>query len=111
MTGPWPRVGSCGACGRPAREFPSGNWEHVGVPCRARSQGIWRIDDIYIKKAVRFVPDGEPLPDEPNKWHTHESEQAADGFPGALAICNSNHMHSVREYLAAEAESRETFDG
>jgi hypothetical protein len=107
----WPRTGSCGACGRPAREFPSGNWEHVGVPCLARSQGAWRIDDIYIKKACRFVPEGEPLPVEPDKWHMHETEWTAEGFPIQLAICNSNHMHSVREYLAAEAESREVAHG
>jgi hypothetical protein len=48
---------------------------------------------------------------EPDKWHMHETEWTAEGFPIQLAICNSNHMHSVREYLAAEAESREVAHG
>lgn len=55
MAEEWPRKGACGACGRPAIGFPSGRWEHVGVPCRARSQSMWRVDDVSIKQSVRFV--------------------------------------------------------
>jgi hypothetical protein len=103
----WPREGFCGACGRGAREFPSGRWEHVGVPCRARSQGLWFVDDFDIKAAVRFVPASEELPAAPAKPHWHTTETNEDGFPIALGWCRSDHMPSVREFLAAEAESRE----
>ena len=107
----WPRQGRCGACGRAARQFPSGRWEHVGVPCRARSQSIWRVDDIDIREAVRFVPEGESLPTGPEgKWHTHITE-VRDGYPVELGLCRDDHVTSVRAYLAAEAESREVAHG
>lgn len=104
---PWPLEGRCGACGRPARQFPSLRWEHVGVPCQARTQSVWRIDDADIKLAVVFVPDGEPLPTEPEKGHWHTVKRLEDGFPAALGWCNADHRVSVREWLVAEAESRE----
>jgi hypothetical protein len=103
----WPRRGACGACGRPAIGFPSGRWEHVGVPCRARSQSMWWIDDFPIMKAVRFVPEGEPLPPGPSESHWHPTETNADGIPVALGWCRGGCIHSVREALAAEAEERE----
>lgn len=100
----WPRRGSCGACGRAAWEAPSRRWWHDGRPCRARSQSIWRVDDVPIKLAVVFVPEGEPLPDGPDGWHMHPTESNADGVPSEFAVCNINHTHSVREFLARQAE-------
>lgn len=107
----WPRPGSCGACGRPARQFPSGNWEHTGVPCQARSQNVWRVNDVDIRLAVQFVPNGEPLPTAPEKGHWHTVERTEDGFPAASGWCNYDHTVSIREWLAAEAESRESTGG
>lgn len=103
----WPRPGRCGACGRPAIEFPSKRWEHVGVPCRARSQPLWWVDDFSIRSAVRFVPSGEDLPAAPAKSHWHTTETDETGFPIALGWCRADHLPSIREFLAAEAESRE----
>lgn len=102
----WPRRGSCGACGRPAIEFPSRRWEHAGVPCKARSQWLWRIDDVPVKLALRFVPDGEPLPTGPETSHWHPSETDDDGIPVGLSWCRGGCVHSVREALAEEAERR-----
>lgn len=103
----WPRKGRCGACGRRAREFPSKRWEHVGVPCRARSQPLWWVDDFSIRGAVVFVAEDEVLPAAPAKSHWHTTKTAADGFPIALGWCRADHMLSIRDFLAAEAESRE----
>lgn len=100
----WPRKGCCGACGRDAREYPSGRWEHVGRPCRARSQDMWHIDDLFIKRACRFVPEGELLPVEPSEPHWHTTDVDETGFPIGLGWCTADHMHSVREALALEAE-------
>lgn len=86
----WPHAGRCGACGRPALEFPSGTWKHTNGPCRARSQSIWPLDDVHIKQAVRFVAEGEPLPTEPDR------ESAL--HPG----------QTVRQLLAEEAGRWET---
>lgn len=100
----WPRKGCCGACGRPAREYPSGRWEHVGRPCRARSQTLWRIDSVNIQRACRFVPAGEPLPVEPGEPHWHTTAVDETGFPIEMGWCTADHMHSVREALARDAE-------
>ncbi len=100
----WPRHGCCGACGRTAWEAPSGRWWHDGRPCRARSQSIWRVNDVDIKLAVVFVPKGEPLPDAPTRWHMHTAETNDRGTPTAFAVCNTDHIHTVREWLAREAE-------
>lgn len=99
----WPKQGRCGACGRPAVQIPSGKWWHRGRPCRARSQGIWRIDDIGIKLSVVFVPEGEPLPTAPD-WHLHPEGVTAQGIPTAFGVCRFDHMPTVREFLAREAE-------
>lgn len=107
MAPDWPRDGRCGACGRGAREFPSKRWEHKGVPCRARSQDMWMVDDADIRHAVRFVADGEELPQAPAKPHWHTTETTETGFPIALGWCRADHLPSVREFLAAEAEARE----
>lgn len=105
---PWPLQGFCGACGRPARQFPSKRWEHIGVPCRARSQGMWWVDDVDIRAAIVFVPAGEPLPAAPEAWHSHVIETIpGTHFPAALGFCRVDHAASVRAFLAAEAESRE----
>lgn len=100
----WPRDGRCGACGRAAREFPSRRWEHVSRPCRARSQSMWGIDSIDIKNAVRFVPEGEELPAGPNRWHWHPNRTDGDGAIAAFDLCRDDHSHTVREFLAREAE-------
>lgn len=100
----WPRPGCCGACGRTAREAPSGRWWHDGRPCLARTQSIWSVDDIGLKLAVVFVPVGEPLPDAPARWHMHPSGEDTNGIPSSYALCNITHTHSVREFLAREAE-------
>lgn len=104
----WPLQGRCGACGRPAQQFPSLRWEHLDVPCLARSQGFWRVDDVDIKAALVFVPEGEPLPVAPESWHWHVKETIpGTPVPASVGICNADHSHSVREFLAAEAESRQ----
>lgn len=100
----WPRTGRCGACGRPARAYPSGRWEHDGRPCRARSQTLWRIDDIAIRAAVHFVADGEPLPTEPAKPHWHETTHDKHGTPTGLGWCQVDHTPSIRDWLARGAE-------
>lgn len=100
----WPRRGCCGACGRTAWEAPSGRWWHDGRACRARSQSVWSIDDVYVKRAVVFVPAGEPLPEGPAKWHMHPTQTTGDGIPTEFAVCNLSHIHTVREFLAREAE-------
>ena len=65
----FPAPGRCGACAAPARAFPSGRWEHVGTPCRARTQTVWGVDDAaQVRAALRFVPDGEPLPVVSDGW-------------------------------------------
>lgn len=84
----WPRLGRCGACGRDARSYPSGRWEHVGAPCQARSRTAWSPDDAAILAACRFVADGEWMPVEPGA-----PKAGGDG-------------ETVREWLAREAESR-----
>jgi hypothetical protein len=94
----WPRQGRCGACGRPAREFPSLRWEHVGRPCRLRSQDMWTVDDYLLRGAVRFVPEGEPLPEGPQRWHLHREGREQVG------LCRISHTHSIREFLARDAE-------
>lgn len=102
----WPREGVCGACGRPAAQFPSGRWEHRGKPCRARTQSVWRIDDFAVKLAVRFVAAGEPLPTMAGEWHSHVVEaDPATGIPLALGFCNVDHLCAVRRQLAEEAEA------
>lgn len=100
----WPQEGRCGACGRPARAFPSGRWEHHGRPCRVRSQTLWGIDSVSIKRACRFIPAGEPLPTEPDRPHWHTTRRDENGFPVELVWCPADHMPSVREWLAADAE-------
>lgn len=100
----WPRQGRCGACGRPAEEIPSGKWWHTRRPCRARAQSIWRVDDVGIKLAVQFVPAGEQMPDEPTKWHLHPETTDERGIPTSFGVCNTDHTHTVREFLAREAE-------
>lgn len=100
----WPRRGSCGACGRGAEQYPSLKWRHLGRPCLARTQSIWSINDIPLKLAVVFVPEGEPLPEAPTRWHMHPTSEDADGIPSSYALCNINHTHSVREFLARQAE-------
>jgi len=102
----WPRRGCCGACGRTAWEAPSGTWWHDGRPCRARNQSIWRIDDIDIKRAVVFVPAGQPLPEAPSRtrWHMHPAAADDRGIPTAFDVCDTDHTHTVREFLAREAE-------
>lgn len=81
MTAVWPRPGRCGACAGPALAFPSGRWEHVGRPCRARTQTVWRVDDAAMARGLlRFVPDGQPLPpatDELRAWMRHETGAAS----------------------------------
>lgn len=100
----WPRSGRCGACGRAALDFPSGRWEHVGRPCRARSQTLWGIDSVNILRACVFVADGEQLPAEPDRAHWHTTRRDETGFPVELGWCTADHMPSVREVLAREAE-------
>lgn len=100
----WPRRGCCGACGRTAWEAPSGRWWHDGRACRARSQTMWHIDDLNVRIAVVFVPAGEPLPDAPARWHMHPTQTNADGIPTEFGVCNTDHIHAVREFLAREAE-------
>lgn len=108
MTTDWPREGRCGACGRPAREFPSGRWEHVGVPCKARSLDMWFPDDAHIQLAVRFIAEGEPLPPGPDgTWHTHVAAVDDGNIPVELSVCQGSCLESVRDHLAAEAEQRE----
>jgi hypothetical protein len=68
---------------------------------------VWRVDDVGIRLAVVFVPAGHPLPTEPDKWHMHPRKVNADGIPEAFGLCNVDHTHTIREFLAAEAESRE----
>lgn len=58
----WPQHGRCGACGHPAIAFPSRRWAHAGAPCQARSQTLWAPGDLGLYDAVRFVPEGQPLP-------------------------------------------------
>jgi hypothetical protein len=100
----WPRPGSCGACGRPAHEVPSGRWWHDGRPCRARGQTLWSVDDVHVKLAVRFVAESEILPAEPAKWHLHPETTGEHGIPTSFGICNLDHAHTVRDFLAREAE-------
>ena len=65
---------------------------------------MWTIDDIDIRLTVVFVPEGEPLPEAPTRWHMHPAETAERGIPTAFAVCNTDHTHTVREFLAREAE-------
>lgn len=100
----WPRAGCCGACGRTAWAAPSGRWWHDGRPCRARSQGMWSVDDADIKHALVFVPEGDPLPEAPARWHMHPAEMTERGTPVAFGLCKTDHTQTVREFLAREAE-------
>lgn len=100
----WPRPGCCGACGRTAWAAPSGRWWHDGRPCLVRSQAMWRVDDVDIKFALVFVPEGEPLPEAPARWHMHLAETDERGIPTAFDVCNTDHTNAVREFLAREAE-------
>jgi hypothetical protein len=77
------------------------------VPCRARSQSMWRVDDGPIKAALRFIPEGEPLPPGPDESHWHPTEVDQNGIPVEFGWCQGGCVHSVREALAAEAEARE----
>lgn len=101
----WPKTGHCGACGRGAEQYPSKNWRHLGRPCLARSQSIWTVDDLDVRLAVVFVPDGEPLPRAPTRWHMHPTGEDAAGIPNSYALCNIDHTHTVREFLARQAET------
>ncbi len=100
----WPRPGQCGACGLPAHEAPSGRWWHDGRPCLARTQTIFSVDDVHVKLSVRFVPDGEPLPTEPARWRLHPETTDGRGIPTSFGACREDHTHTVREWLAREAQ-------
>lgn len=78
------------------------SWQAWG---RARSQTMWHIDSGNILRACRFVPEGEPLPAEPDRPHWHTTERDETGFPIELGWCTADHMPSVREVLAQEAET------
>lgn len=65
---------------------------------------MFLVDDIDIRLAVVFVPEGEPLPSAPARWHMHPAETNERGIPCAFAVCNTDHTQSVREFLAREAE-------
>lgn len=68
---------------------------------------MWSVDDLDVRIAVAFVPAGEPLPDAPARWHMHPTQTNADGIPTEFGVCNTDHIHAVREFLAREAEERE----
>lgn len=107
MTPTYPIPGVCGACTRPAQQFPSGRWTHTGRPCAARSQSLWSPDDLDIRGLCRFIPDGDELPgaDPGGQWTTTRTEhgvpvQLGWRSPGAL----NDQITRVRAELAAEAE-------
>lgn len=62
------------------------------------------VDDIDIKFALAFVPAGEPLPKAPSCWHMHPTETNDSGIPTAFDVCNTDHTHTVRQWLAQQAE-------
>ena len=65
---------------------------------------MWSVDDADIKRSLVFVPAGEPLPEAPARWHMHPAETNGRGIPTAFDVCNTDHTHTVREWLAREAE-------
>ncbi len=65
---------------------------------------MWGVDSLDIRSAVVFVPAGEPLPEGPTRWHMHPTETNERGAPVAFGLCKTDHTHSVREFLAREAE-------
>lgn len=65
---------------------------------------MWLVDDADIKLAAVFVPAGEPLPGAPVRWHMHPADCDESGIPTAYDVCNLDHTHTVREFLAREAE-------
>ena len=94
----WPRPGRCGACGLPAHQAPSGRWWHDDRPCRARTQSLWSVDDVGVKAALRFVPEGEPPPTGPGEWRMDRTG------PASFDVCRDDHTPTVREWLAREAQ-------
>ena len=65
----------------PATRYPSGRWEHLGRPCRARTQTVWGVHDAaMVRGLLRFVPDGQELPpasDGLRAWMRYETEAAS----------------------------------
>lgn len=78
----WPRPGRCGACLQRAEQFPSQRWRHLDGPCRFRSVGFVRVDQLPLPEAV-FVADGEELP-QPTRWHTTVHYEG--GVPTSVGI-------------------------
>lgn len=65
---------------------------------------MWTVDSVSIARACRFVLAGEQLPVEPDRPHWHAIRHDERGVPTALGWCQEDHMPSVREWLAAEAD-------
>lgn len=65
---------------------------------------MWSVGDVHVKLSARFVPAGEPLPAEPTKWHMHPETTDERGIPTSFGICRDDHTHTVREFLAREAQ-------
>ncbi len=65
---------------------------------------MWSVGDVDIKFALVFVPAGEPLPEAPARRHMHPAETSECDIPLAFTVCNTDHTHTVREFLARQAE-------
>lgn len=68
MTTPWPRQGVCGACGRPAQQFPSLKWEHHGNPL-PQPEGRTTADrDRMIRRFPDDAQTWREFYDRPTEW-------------------------------------------